>query len=75
VASKGDMMNEFHINVTGMHCPSCEMLVAEELGDISGVTAVQADHKRHTVSIKYDGTLDVVKVKAAISALGYKVNE
>ena len=68
-------MSEYDLKVKGMHCPSCEALVREDLGDISGVKAVDADHKKGTVKVRYEGALDFEKVKAAIASLGYEVTE
>ena len=68
-------MSEYNLNVKGMHCQSCEALVREDLGDISGVKAVDADHKMGTVKLKYEGALDFAKVKSAIAALGYEAKE
>lgn len=66
-------MEELKLRVEGMHCGSCEMLVADELGEIEGVKKVDASHKDGTVKVGYDGKLDPEKVKKAITALGYKV--
>jgi copper chaperone CopZ len=68
-------MDELKLKVSGMHCPSCEMLVADELAEIDGVKEVQANHKEGTVKVKYESTLDASKVKKAIVGLGYKVTD
>jgi copper chaperone CopZ len=68
-------MSEIGLNVNGMHCPSCEALVREDIGDISGVQGVDADHKKGTVKVRYEGALDLAKVKSAIAALGYEVKQ
>jgi copper chaperone CopZ len=66
-------MAEVKLNVGGMHCPSCEALVKEDVGELPGVGKVEASHKDGTVTITHDGSLDVEKAKKAIAALGYKV--
>jgi copper chaperone CopZ len=75
VALRGESMKEYKLNVKGMHCPSCEALVKEDIGDIAGVAAVEADHKKGIVTVNYEGSLDFAKVKSTIAALGYEVKE
>ncbi|VVB66339.1 Heavy-metal-associated domain protein [Candidatus Gugararchaeum adminiculabundum] len=61
------------INVKGMHCKSCEMLIADSLGEISGVANVKIDHKKGTVNFSYEREEAVAEVKKAIEKEGYKV--
>jgi copper chaperone CopZ len=68
-------MEEITLKVSGMHCPSCEMLVSDELGEIGGVKTVQASHKEGTVKVKYEGKIDLAKVRKSISDLGYTVKD
>ena len=57
------------INVKGMHCTSCEVLITEGLLD-AGASKATADFKKGTV--QYDG-LDDKKAKATIEKEGYQV--
>jgi len=66
-------MEELKLKVEGMHCPSCEMLVADELGEMDGVKSIEASHKEGLVKIRYEGKIDLEKVKKTITSLGYKV--
>ena len=61
------------IKVKGMHCKSCEILVADSVSEISGVESVKADSKKGTVvvGVREEGILG--KVKSAIEKEGYKV--
>ncbi|MEI7620252.1 MAG: sulfite exporter TauE/SafE family protein [Candidatus Falkowbacteria bacterium] len=59
--------------VSGLHCKSCEMLIEDELKDISGVVSVNASQQKSLVEVSYDQDLDLDKVKGIISKLGYKV--
>jgi copper chaperone CopZ len=68
-------MDELKINVEGMHCHSCEMLIIDEIGEMKGVKAVEASHKDGVVKVKYDGGIDVIQIKKAIISLGYKVKD
>ena len=61
---------------TGMHCPSCSMLIQMEVGDLEGVTAVEADHRTQAVDVDFDA--DVVSPQDIVSAivkLGYGVED
>jgi copper chaperone len=66
-------MKKIALNVKGMHCASCEMLIQEALVDI-GARKVDASHKKGTVQVEFDDskiTLD--KIKEAIKKEGYEV--
>ncbi len=66
-------MKKHTFRVTGMHCPSCEMLIKEELED-NGVKTAIASHKNNTVDVVYDETkIDEKKMKGIIEKEGYKV--
>ena len=68
-------MNNMHIQtykVKGMHCTSCEKLLQMDIGEISGVKSVKADHKKGTVEIEGEG-FDAAAVKKAITADGYSL--
>ena len=69
-------MEEIKLNVEGMHCPSCEILISDELKELAGVKDVKVDHKLGTVNVKFDQSktnkkdiLDVIKKE------GYKVRK
>lgn len=65
-------MKKENLKVSGMHCPSCEKLLQMDIGDISGVKSVKADHKKGTVEVggeKFDSSA----VKKVIEQNGYKV--
>ena len=42
-------------NVEGMTCGHCEMSVQEEISEVTGVTAVKADHTTGKVTVEGDG--------------------
>lgn len=57
---------------TGMHCPSCSMLIQMDVGDLAGVESVSADHRTGNTTVTYDdervATADIVD---AIVKAGY----
>lgn len=44
-------------NTTGLHCPSCSMLVQMSVGDLDGVQCVQTDHRSGITEVVYDPAL------------------
>lgn len=61
------------LNVSGMHCSSCELLLADVLGEIPGVKSIQADAKACRVSFDAADDKALEAAKAAIVKEGYNV--
>ncbi|MBI5046257.1 heavy-metal-associated domain-containing protein [Candidatus Micrarchaeota archaeon] len=61
------------INVTGMHCKSCEILLDDVLSEISGVQKVVTDHKKGTVVVSASDDSVLPEIKRLIENEGYKV--
>jgi copper chaperone len=62
------------INVKGMHCKSCDILIGEALEEQEGVNSVESTFKTGKVTVTFDEskvTLD--KIKTIIKDEGYKV--
>jgi sulfite exporter TauE/SafE/copper chaperone CopZ len=66
-------MKKTTIDIRGMHCRSCEMLIEDELLKISGVKKVTVSQKKGTAEIYYQKRLNEFKVKKAISDAGYQL--
>jgi copper chaperone CopZ len=60
--------------VSGMTCGHCEMSVREELGELAGVTGVEASHETGRVVVTSDGPLDPAAVAAAVEEAGYRLS-
>ena len=58
--------------VQGMTCGHCELSVKEEVGEIAGVTAVEASHETGAVTVTGEGFTDE-QVTAAVVEAGYTV--
>lgn len=57
---------------TGMHCPSCSMLIQMDVGDLPGVESVSSDHRTASTEVTYDTDLiDADAIIAAIVKAGY----
>ncbi|MYT28206.1 MULTISPECIES: heavy-metal-associated domain-containing protein [unclassified Streptomyces] len=57
--------------VTGMTCGHCEGAVSSEIGEIAGVSAVQAVASTGLVTITSEAPLDEAEVRAAVDEAGY----
>lgn len=58
--------------VEGMTCGHCESSVKEEVGEIAGVSVVEASSKTGKVSVSGDGFTDE-QVFAAVKEAGYSI--
>lgn len=52
---------------TGMHCPSCSMLIQMDVGDLDGVESVTSDHRTASTEVTYD--VDVTDAETIIDAI------
>jgi copper chaperone CopZ len=57
---------------TGMHCPSCSMLIQMDLSELDGVHAVSVDHRSGLSEVTYDdGIVGPDAIVDAIVRAGY----
>jgi len=61
------------VPVKGMHCASCELLIADELESISGVTSASASLKTKSATIMSTKRIDDADILSAVESAGYKV--
>jgi len=66
-------MNKTKVNIKGMHCRSCEILIEDELMKIHGVKKVNVSEKNGTAEIHYQGNLDHNKIEKAVCNAGYAI--
>lgn len=67
-------MKHLSLNVQGMHCPSCEMLIKDELEETEGVQNVKVSWKEGFVLLDYeDDKIDENKIMSIIKKEGYDV--
>ncbi|MFI1616369.1 heavy-metal-associated domain-containing protein [Streptomyces lydicus] len=59
--------------VTGMTCGHCEGAVASEIGEIAGVSSVQAVAATGLVTVTSKAPLDEEAVRAAVDEAGYEL--
>jgi copper chaperone len=60
-------------DVVGMTCGHCELSVQEEVGELDGVLAVEADHASGRVTVTSAEPLDRAAVAAAVEEAGYSL--
>ncbi len=66
------MKNE--LQVSGMRCGGCELLVKEALEEVEGVRAVDASSLRGTVVVDYEPeTVGIALIVTVIEEQGFKV--
>lgn len=64
-------MQSAKVNIKGMHCRSCEMLIEEELLKVPNIVKVSVHHQRGLAHIDYQNNLDNTAVIKAIENAGY----
>jgi len=61
------------LNIKGMHCESCKLLIEDVCKDVKGVTSCAVDFKKGTAVVEHDD-VDIKLIKKEIEKLGkYKV--
>jgi sulfite exporter TauE/SafE/copper chaperone CopZ len=69
-------MGKIIIPIRGMHCASCEILIGEQLKNISGVTMVSVNQKRALAEITYCGAQPSNETIArSVQEAGYSVGQ
>lgn len=67
------MNKKIDLQVTGMHCQSCELLIKDELSEVPGISEVSVDHKTGLATLLLNESLSPQEaILAAISKAGYK---
>ena len=57
---------------TGMHCPSCSMLIQMVVSELDGVTAAESDHRTGITEVVFDDSvLGPEEIVATIVRAGY----
>ncbi len=69
-------MNKLKLNLRGMHCKSCEILVEDNLKEIKGVAEARADYRKGELEITHQGeSLDLTLIREAVKKAGYSLGE
>ena len=62
------------LNVRGMHCGSCALLIDDALADLPGVLASRTSTKAKRSTITHDERTAHVAIIAVIEKLGYRAD-
>lgn len=61
--------------VSGMHCPSCDILINDKFKEIKNVVDVRPDFNKQKVEVSYTGHLDKVSLNSKIKPFNYEIIE
>lgn len=62
------------LHIKGMHCKSCEVILEERIGKVTGIKKVYADNKKNIVIIKGEG-YDRTDIAEAVRDAGYEMGK
>lgn len=68
-------MNHKIVDIKGMHCASCEILIEEEVTKIPGVRRCKVNYRKGRAEISCEEDLDPVLIESAIEEAGYSVGK
>src|SRR5258708_12932369 len=63
-----------NLDVQGMHCTNCEVLIERRFKNVPGVRSVHVSHRRGSAEIRYSGDLDIGALQSAVKEDGYRVS-
>ena len=58
------------LNIQGMHCASCKLLIEDACQDIPGVTSCAVDVANNTARIEHNESVDPETIRREIESLG-----
>lgn len=67
------MMSTITIKISGMHCPSCSMLLEMGLGELPGVDSARVHHAAGVATVCFDpADIDLERIIEEIRSAGYE---
>lgn len=67
------MKQSIELKISGMHCSSCEKIIAAELEELSGVSGIKIDHRAGQASLALDtARTSIDEVLEAVKRAGYQ---
>ena len=67
-------MRKLTVQIRGMHCKSCEILIEKNVGGISGVHSVYANYRLGIAEIRYKGHDPATEdISSAVREAGYEL--
>lgn len=68
-------MKKTQVNIKGMHCRSCELLVEEELNKVPGAQCVCVDQEKGIAEIEHEEDIDPQHIECAVQNAGYALGK
>lgn len=68
-------MKKVCLNIKGMHCASCEVLIERKFKDVPGIADVRVHHATGKAEITSDGEPDIAALNRAVAEHGYTVSK
>ncbi len=65
-------MQKHKVQIYGMHCSSCEVLITKEVSKIPGVKYLEVSHKTGVLELIHDESLDKKLINEAVCRCGYQ---
>lgn len=61
------------LQIKGMHCPACEVLITDKFKEADNVKNVQANFRKLEATITHTGELNIHKLNSKIKEFGYQI--
>ncbi len=68
-------MKKQTVDIHGMHCRSCEMLIEDGIKQVQGVRKVNVNHAKGIAEITYKGHLDFKEIQSVVEESGYSLGK
>ena len=70
------MLKKIRVQIKGIHCKSCKILIETEMDVLEGVKDINVDYQNGECQIEFDDSkISQKKIFEAIEKLNYKVEE
>jgi len=73
--SKGLKMQTKTLIVPNISCGHCVMAIKKELSEVEGVSKVEGDPERKSITLEWDVPATLEKIKEALKEIGYPAAE
>ena len=68
-------MKKVTYEIPGIHCMHCVHTIKMELGELPGVTSVEADASTKIVAVAYEEPADEIKIESLLKEINYPVKK
>jgi sulfite exporter TauE/SafE/copper chaperone CopZ len=69
------MSQKLRLDIAGMHCRSCEILLEDSISDVEGVKKVRTNYKKGIAEIEYEKIPDHKEIEKAVNTAGYRLGK